>query len=102
MPQEFKKITINQGNIARENICISGRKIPHKEIRNELLDRNRNYMRLTTDEELNKLTEMDLVKYLKDINEYNITNYDEKSLKQKIKTFQRTTYLMIWHNCSTI
>ena len=87
MPQEFKKITINQGNIARENICISGRKIPLKEIRNDLLDRNRNYMRLATDEELNKLTEMDLVKYLKDINECNITNYDEKSLKQKIKTF---------------
>ena len=59
-------------------------------------------MRLTTDEELNKLTEIDLVKYLKDINEYNISNYDEKSLKQKIKTFQRTRYLMIWHNCSTI
>ena len=102
VPQEFKKITINQGNIARENICISGRKIPLKEIRNELLDRNRNYMRLATDEELNKLTEMDLVKYLKDINKCNITNYDEKSLKQKIKTFQRTRYLMIWHNCATI
>ena len=59
-------------------------------------------MHLTTDDELNKLTEMDLVKYLKDINKYNITNYDAETLKQKIKTFQRTRYLMMWHDCSTI
>ena len=62
-----------------------------QEIRNELLDRNRN-----------KLTKMDLVKYLKDINEYNITNYDGETLKQNIKTFQRTKYLMMWHDCPTI
>ena len=79
VPQEFKKITINQGKIATENACISGRKIPLKEIRNELLDRNRKDMCLTTDEELNSLIEMDLVKYLKDINEYNFTNYDAKT-----------------------
>ena len=102
VPQEFKKIAINQGKIATENVCISGRKIPLKEIRNELLDRNRRYMHPTTDEELNKLTEMDLVKYLKDINYYNITNYDAETLKQKIKTFQRTRYLMMWLDYSTI
>ena len=44
---------------------------------------------------------MDLVKYLKDINEYSITNYDAETLKQNIKTFQRTRYLMMWHDCST-
>ena len=102
VPQEFKKITINQEKIATENVYISGRKIPLKEIRNELLDRNRKYMRLITHEELHKLTEMDLGKYLKDINEYNITNYDAETLKQKIKTFQWTRYLMMWHDCSTI
>ena len=84
VPQEFKKTTINQGKIATGNVCISGRKILLKEIRNELLDRNRN-----------NLTEMDLVKYLKNINEHNITSYDAETLKQKIKTFQRTTYLMM-------
>ena len=78
VPQEFKKITINQGKIATENVCKNGRKIPLKEIRNEILDRNRKYMCLTTDAELNSLIEMDLVKYLKDINEYNFTNYDAK------------------------
>ena len=101
VPQEFKKITINQGKIATENVCISGRKIPLKEFRNELLDRNRKYMRLTTDEELNNLTEKDFVKYL-DINEYNFTNYDAEKLKQKMKAFQRTMYLMMWHDCSAI
>ena len=47
-------------------------------------------MRLKTDKELNSYIEMDLVKYLKDINEYNFANYDAKILKQKTKTFQRT------------
>ena len=68
VPQEFKKLTINQRNIAAENVRKSGRKIPLKEIRNELLDRNRKFVCLTTDEELNNLTEMDLVKYLKEGN----------------------------------
>ena len=45
---------------------------------------------------------MDLVKYLKDINEYNVTNYDVETLKQKINTFQRIRYLMMWHDCSTV
>ena len=72
VPQEFKKATINQGKIATGNICISGRKMLLKEIRNEFLGRNRN-----------NLTEMDLVKYLKDINEHNITNYDAETLKKK-------------------
>ena len=102
VPQEFKKITIKQGKITTENVCISGRKIPLKEIRSEPVDRNRKYMCLTTDEELNSFTEIDMVKHLKDINEYNFTNYNTETLKQKFKTFQRTRYLMMWHDCSTI
>ena len=36
VPQEFKNITINQGKIAAENVCIGGTEIPLVEIRNEL------------------------------------------------------------------
>ena len=32
VPQAFKKITINQGKIATENVCISHRKIPFKKL----------------------------------------------------------------------
>ena len=36
-------------------------------------------MPLATDEELNSLTEMDLLKYLNYIKEYNFTNYDAET-----------------------
>ena len=58
-------------------------------------------MHLTTDDELNSLREVDMIKYLKDINEYNLTNYDAETLKQKLKAFQRTRYTIIRHVCST-
>ena len=45
---------------------------------------------------------MDSVKYLKEIKEYSVTDYDTETLKQTIETFQRTRYLMMWQDCSTI
>ena len=61
-------------------------------------------MRLTLDEVLNNLPKRDMFKCLKNIGEY--VNDDEQgnenTLKEKIKGFERTLQLMMWHDCSTV
>ena len=101
VPQEFQRVSVIRGKFVTEKILISGRKIPLEEIRYELLHKYKKYMRLTTDEMLNNLTKPDMLKYLKNIREY--VNSDEEAnantLKEKIKGFERTRHLMMWHDC---
>ena len=97
VPQEFQKVSVKGAKIVTEKFFISSRKIPLEEIRYELLPKYKKYMCLTTDEMLNNLTKPDMLKYLKNIREY--VNSDEEAnantLKEKIKGFERTRYLMM-------
>ena len=50
VPQNFTKTAIKDGKMITEEVSISGRKFPLKDIRKNLLIRHTRYMRLTTDE----------------------------------------------------
>ena len=61
-------------------------------------------MGLTTDGMLNNLTKPDMLKCLKNIEDY--VNDEEEAnantLKEKIKGFERTRHLVMWHDCLTV
>ena len=51
VPQNFTKTSIKDGKMITEEVSISGRKFPLKDIRKNLLIRHTRYMCPTTDEE---------------------------------------------------
>ena len=104
VPQVFEKVTIRDGRIVYEKVKIVGGKIPLLEIRKELLDKNNKYMRLRTNDELDHLSKDDLIISLKRINEFtcNDQHLNSEALIDKLKKFERTRYLMMWHDCATV
>ena len=104
VPQVFEKVAIKDDRIVYEKVTIAGRKIPLLEIRKELLDKNNKYMRLRTNDELDHLCKDDLIINLKQINEFtcNDQHLNLEALIEKLKKFERTRYLMMWHDCATV
>ena len=101
VPQTFWKVSIKDGKLNKEEITVQGRKIPLKVIRESLLMEQITYMRLTSDNELCKLTTEEKKNFLKKIGEDNNTTCQEELL-QKMKKMQRTRHLMMWHDGSSL
>ena len=55
-PQEIKTTKLVNGEIKEEKYSVHGRKIPLLDIRNEMFEKHRHFMRTRTDEEYNQLT----------------------------------------------
>ena len=104
VPQVFEKVAIRDGRIAYEKVTIVGRKIPLVEIRKELLEKNNKYMRLRTNDEFEQLSKDNLIISLKQINEFTCTDQclNSEALIEKLKKFERTRHLMMWHDCATV
>ena len=90
--------------VITEEIKIEGRKIPLYDIRVSMLQEQSKYMRLRSDEEFEKLPREEIIDNLKAINEYNIadSSLETEIILNRLKTFERTRNLMMWHDCSTI
>ena len=104
VPQEFQKVSVKGGKIVTKKFFISGKKISLEETRYKLLHKYKEYMHLTTDKMLNNSTKPDMVKYFKNIGK-NVNDDKEanaNTLKEKIKGFEKTRHLMMWHDCSTV
>ena len=61
-------------------------------------------MQLQTNDELDHLSKGDLIISLKQINEFtcNDQHLNSKALIEKLKKFEKTCYLMMWHDCATV
>jgi len=80
-----------------------GRKVALKEIREKLLVKQRQYLRATSDQCIEDMSEEQLVAKLKNLNELNgIDTNDSHQMKQKLKEVERTRHLMIWLDNSTV
>ena len=104
VPQEFQKVSVKGGKIVTKKNFISSKKISLEETRYKLLHKYKEYMDLTTDKMLNNSTKPDMVKFLKNIGK-NVNDDKEanaNTLKEKIKSFEKTRHLMMWHDCSTV
>ncbi len=89
---------ICNGELVHNEILVYGRKIPLLDIRKKLLLQHENWMRLPTDEQLEKLSHDDLVKLC---NELGIEDYED-DIYTKIKLATRTRNLVFWHDHATI
>ena len=61
-------------------------------------------MRLETNDELDHLSKNHLIISLKQINEFTCTDQhlNSEGLVEKLKKFERTRHLMMWHDCATV
>ena len=101
--QVFEKVAIRDGRIVYEKVITVGRKVSLIEIRKELLENNK-YMPLQTNDEFEQLSKDDLIISLKRINEFTCTDQhlNSEALIEKLKKFERTCHLMMWHDFPTV
>ena len=104
VPQKFYKLVLVDNKVVIEEVIVSGRKIPLYDIRKSLLQEQKIYMRLCSNEEFQKLTREEIILNLKSINEFEISEekLDTEILLNKLINYERCRNLMMWHDCSTI
>ena len=104
VPQSYTKVTMVNGEIKTEEISIEGRKIPLNDIRRSTLLDHKKFMRLRSDIDYAKMSREEIKSALTSIGEYfdDDINNNSDILLERLKCFERTRNLMIWHDCSTI
>ena len=105
VPIKFKKIVVTKdGDVKEEEFSLCGRKDRLINIRQNLYERHKLYYRVPkSDDEIEKMTKEDVIRYLTSINE-DICSVDDdvEKLKDRLKYFQRRRHLMMWHDGATI
>ena len=89
------------GHIKATTFVVQGRKQPLEEIRKKTLMKHEKYMRMENDEYYSEMTREEVVKKLKNINEYE-ENEGLTKMRKKLERFSRTRHLQIWHDHSTL
>ena len=85
VPQNFTKTSIKDGKMITEEVSISGRKFPLKDIRKNLLIRHTRYMCLTTDEEFANVELNYVQKKKKNLGKFSDNNETLEELLIKLK-----------------
>ena len=88
-----------------EEFTVEGRKILLHDIRKKMLHDHQNYMRLHTDEEIESfdlITLIDMLKKKKDFSVEKSISLTKLDLQNLLKKYERTRYLMFWHDGSCI
>ena len=100
--RQYQKFSITEtGEVITKTFSVEGRKHPLLNIRKKLFTKYHQYMRLNNDSYFVDLQESQLHDRLQSIGEFNA---DENSdmMRNKLKTFERTRHLQIWHDASVI
>ena len=102
IPFRLVKFSTKNGELIRQEIQVEGRKFPLSEIRKKkLLQKNKRYMRLNTDDEI-KMTLPELHSLAAKFQQPITPNMVIEELRSIIKTYQRTRTLVFWHDHGTI
>ena len=103
VPQKYEKVILKNGQLLTEEIQVSGRKIPLRNIRTTMLQKQEKYMRVRTDSEFNNMSREHLITGLKNINEFGINDKNSllEDLSKKLMKYERTRSLSLWHDGST-
>ena len=104
VPQSYEKIVLINDKLVQETTTTEGRKMDLLDIRKNMLKKQEKYMKLRTDDELSLLTKDDILQELSQINELAPDDFskDNLFLLKKLKNFERTRHLMMWHDGSTL
>ena len=99
----FEKSVVNSdSNLEIKTVEICGRKIPLMELGSTLLRKQQEYTRLTTATDIMKMTMDENLSFMKLINHEIDPTETLQQLQCKLKDYQHTRTLAIWHDHSTI
>ena len=104
VPQKFEKISLREETLIKEEILVSGRKIPLCDIRKEMLLKHKVFMKLYCDTKISQLSRAELVDELKKIHELedHELNESDEHMREKLMKYQRTRNLVFWHDGSSL
>ena len=102
--REYKRNVFdkNLGKLIEKTCFVNGRKHPLRKIQIKLFEKYKKFMRLNSDAYFENMSREEVVTKLREIHESFDENESLDSLKNKLKTYERTRYLIIWHDGSTI
>ncbi|XP_047129004.2 uncharacterized protein LOC124809199 [Hydra vulgaris] len=104
VPKTFTKTVCKNNSLVTEEFLVSGRKLSIDDIRADMYENHKAFMRLTTDQEYLALSRETIIDGLKRIGEFN-DDYENRSvlhLRETFKKFERTRHLMFWHDGSSL
>ncbi|XP_047134481.1 uncharacterized protein LOC101239424 [Hydra vulgaris] len=104
VPKTFTKTVCKNNSLVTEEFLVSGRKLSIDDIRADMYENHKAFMRLTTDQEYLALSRETIIDGLKRIDEFN-DDYENRSvlhLRETFKKFERTRHLMFWHDGSSL
>ncbi len=99
-PQSIFRVSIKTGELKKTEQTVYGRKIPLLDIRKKLLAKQEHLMHLHTDNEIDELSDDELRTLL--LSKRIPLPEDNTSLKELIKSSERTRTLGLWHDHSSI
>ena len=104
VPQKFEKISLREETVIKEEILVSGKKIPLSDIRKEMLLKHKVFMKLYCDTKLSQLSRVELVDELKKIHELedHELHENDEHMRENLKQYQRTRNLIFWHDGSSL
>ncbi|KAK3718960.1 hypothetical protein QZH41_017573, partial [Actinostola sp. cb2023] len=102
VPRKYEKLVIDkEGNIVKTEFVVEGRKQPLEEIRKRMIEKHRNYMRQHEDNYYDEMQRIQVAQRLEELGEFE----DEEGLtlmRKKLKAFERSRNLLVWHDHSTV
>ena len=102
VPLSFQKVVLNEDlSLSVSEYHTLDRKHQVKLIREKMNKNEDKYFRLFSDVELDEMDDSDVLKELKQINEYDEFKSNDES-RLILKLHQRTRFLQFWHDGSTI
>ena len=92
---------VDNGSVKQVDVEVSGRKIPLLSLRQKVLECHEEFMRLSSDEQLQKKTRIELLSELHKKPDSN-SDLSNEVLCNKVKSVQRTRNLLFWHDHARI
>ena len=99
----YKKLAVDKitGEVHTSEFTVDGRKHPLRKIREKLLEKHRKYMRLNPDAYFQNIESEELMRRLRAVGELN-ENEDFITMREKLRSFERSRNLQMWHDASTV
>ena len=100
--REYQKFVANKsGDVVIETFTVHGRKHPLSNLRVKLFKKYQHLMRLNSDAYFDNIQREELTRRLSLIGELN-QNENINDMKQKLKKYERSRNLQMWHDASVI
>lgn len=101
-PYSITRFRIVNDQLSPQDVTVHARKVPLKEIRERLLHKHSQYMRLTPTRILNSMTTAELTERLKALHYSTCSTMTREQLCQLLVCCERTQSLALWHDHATI